>query len=233
MAVKEIWRLRLSSEFVNKQKIRKLLVGVESVQFGDFIMVKGTPRKTVGAKRTCRKSTLRPRDRVPSHASSSSSQASPESDYSEAVEIVHRIHDEKRKAQAVRILEANIDDSIKFVKESLQGYRDAILDQSSHATCKATTAHRRIEAANLVLHRNVSTLNHIRQQPASTYSFTLFDMPAKGRYRRVSIDGEVSLERIFTVPIFSNPLTVFVISSRPTMNSPIWIRWVMEVCTRC
>ena len=164
-------------------------------------MAKGTPRKTVGAKRTCQKSTLRPQDRVPSHASSSSSQASPESDYSEAVEIVHRIHDEKRKAQAVRILEANIDDSIKFVKESLQGYRDAILDQSSHATCKATTAHRRIEAANLVLHRNVSTLNLLRQQPASTYSFTLFDMPSRGRYRRISIDGEVSLgKEILTVP---------------------------------
>ena len=233
MAVKEIWRHRLSSKFVNKQKIRKLLVGVESVQFGDFIMAKGTPRKTVGAKRTCRKSTLRPRDRVPSHASSSSSQASPESDYSEAVEIVHRVHDEKRKAQAVRILEANIDDSIKFVKESLQGYRDAILDQSSHATCKATTAHRRIEAANLVLHRNVSTLNHIRQQPASTFSFTLFDMPSKGRYRRVSIDGEVSFGEDLTVPIFLKPSNCVCYLFRPMMNSPTWIRWETEVCTRC
>ena len=154
-------------------------------------MAKGTPSRAVGTGKSRRKPGRRPRCKVQTRASVSSPQRSSESDYSEAVEVVQRIHEEKRSAQAVRILEANIEDTMKFLKESLQGYRDSVADRSAHAMCAATTAHRRIEAANLVLHRNVSTLHQIRQQPASTFNYTLFDMPSKGRYRRVSIDGEV------------------------------------------
>ena len=156
-------------------------------------MAKGTSSKAVGVGKSSRKPVRRPRGKVQTHARVSSSQSSSELDYSEAVETVQRIYEGKRSAQAVRILEANIENAMKLLKESLQGYRDSVADRSSHAACKATTAHRRIEAANLVLHRNVSTLHQIRQQPASTFSYTLFDMPSKGRYRRVSIDGEVRL----------------------------------------
>ena len=168
-------------------------------------MAKGTSSRAVGAGKSRRGPGRRPRGKVQTRARASSLQSSSDSDYSEAVETVQRIYEERRSAQAVRILEANIDNAMKLLKESLQGYRDSVADRSSHATCTATTAHSRIEAANLVLHRNVSTLHQIRQQPASTFSYTLFDMPSKGRYRRVSIDGEVRFSLIINrfLPIFT------------------------------
>lgn len=95
-------------------------------------MERRTPAKGAGAARTCRKSKQSFRGKTGKRPTETLSRSLPEPDYGEAVEIVQKMHEERRSAQAIKILKADIDNATKMAKEALQEYRRYMSDSNLH-----------------------------------------------------------------------------------------------------
>ena len=126
------------------------------------------------------------------HGNSSSTDSEVEivPDHSKVVQAVAQQHKEMKRIKAGEILENNLDKNRLLIDAALFEYQTAVWDPSESSNCRITKAHNDIWALNPAQYRNSINLYQIRHH-SDKIQHTFYHMKSDGKYRRVSIDGEV------------------------------------------
>ena len=153
-------------------------------------------------------------------------------EHSEAVEAVKRKHAELKKMEAMDILQNNFEKTKRLIDAATHQYVTSIWNPSKDACCAITGAHNDIWGLNPALYRIASKLQRIRFHSETT-NYTIYDMKADLKCRRVSIDGEVKNFSIklslISVLAFKTSLSFLL---RLTMSSQTMIRLTVITITR-
>ena len=142
-------------------------------------------------------------------------------EHSEAVEAVKRKHAESKKMEAMDILQNNFDKTKRLMDAAMHQYLTSIWNPSKDACCAITEAHNDLWGLNPALYRIASALQRIRFHSETT-NYTIYDMKADLKCRRVSIDNEV--KRLLSIII-----KVFTRNSKTSLS--IWLRLMTSSLT--
>lgn len=141
-----------------------------------------------------------------------------------AVRTVRDRQERNRRLDACDVLQRKVDEQCRALINSTHQVRAAISDPANTTLCRITREMNNV--INLVpsIHRATSMLHRVKYKSEET-PYTLYDMGQDGRYRRVSVDGEVSNLNFIGCMLLEGLGRIYTFSCRPIQSKKTTDMW--------